>query len=88
MRFLPTVDPEWDELRPEERQALYRAIKSFVDAGGVVTLSEWQSLSAVERALLIEIRKGGPVAEIDILEGIADRIESRIKPPAVKVAAP
>lgn len=74
MRFLKAAVPELDL---EQRQILYRLMNDFVQAGGVVTLTEWESMSADEKAMLIEIRKGGPGREAEILEAVADRLEKR-----------
>ena len=74
------LKPQIGELDKDQLAALYREVQSFVQAGGVVTLSEWRAMDPVERAVLIEVRKGGPVRELGTLEGLADAIESRLAP--------
>ena len=80
MKFLKTVAPEWSEMSEEQRTALYAAIRSFVRAGGVVTLTEWLELSPAERVALELIRNGGIERELGVLEGMADQIERKVTP--------
>lgn len=71
---------------PEDLPALYRTIEGFVKAGGVVTISEWMDMHPVERAILIEIRNGGPGREKDVLKQLADDIASRVASEPVGVS--
>ena len=81
------VKPELGELSKEQISQLYRSMETFVKAGGVVTATEWMQMSATERAILIEISKGGPEREEQILEEIVDRIQRAVAPTAKEAEA-
>lgn len=59
---------------PPDTAALIKWWQYFIQAGGVITLSDWERMTAEERAIVIHLRQPGPDKEAKVLSKAADDV--------------